>query len=705
VPIVATVQLGKVTAVWGNARIRLADGSTRELKIGDLVNKGDLILTAQDSIVEIRNDRGQTWSTAADGQLPTDLAPGTAAAVPEDIDRVIQALEEGDPDAATAAGGPASGGEASPALRVGRIVEGVGSGSLTVESPAAARDVPPFFDAQIQDAGQRGAAAPAPAPAPAPNQAPVPVISPAGGAEDAGPIPLNLSGTDAEDGTAPIVTVTTLPPASQGQLFLADGTTPVVAGSPLTAAQAGSLVFVPAPNFNGTANVGFTVTDSAGVTTGPAIASIVVTPVNDAPIARDDAASTPINTAVDVAVLGNDSDPDGDILTVSNASLADPTQGVVTLNPDGSLRFTPAANFTGSATISYTITDPSGATAIATVSVAVGGNTPPESADRRIAGTEDQPVVLATGDLAFIDADAGQSLVAVRIDSLPQAGQLLLNGQPLASGSVVAIADIAAGRLVFVPGANGNGIGYAGFDFSVQDSAGSFDTTPNRISFDLAPVNDAPVATPAAVGGTEDTPIALSLVGTDTEDGAAPIVTVTALPPVSQGVLYLADGTTPVVAGTPLTAAQAASLVFVPAADFNGTVNFPFTVTDSEGLSSTPANAVITVGAVNDAPVAVPATSSGLEDAAAIPVALGGTDTEDGVAPIVTVTTLPPVSQGVLYLADGTTPVVAGTPLTAAQAASLVFVPAADFNGTVNLPFTVTDSEGAVSAPDRKSVV
>lgn len=77
-PIVATVQLGKVTAVWGNARIRLADGSTRELKIGDLVNKGDLILTAQDSIVEIRNDRGQTWSTAADGQLPTDLQIGRA---------------------------------------------------------------------------------------------------------------------------------------------------------------------------------------------------------------------------------------------------------------------------------------------------------------------------------------------------------------------------------------------------------------------------------------------------------------------------------------------------------------------------------------------------------------------------------------------------------------------------------------------------
>ena len=700
-PIVATVQLGKVTAVWGIARVRLPDGSTRELKIGDFVRKGDLILTAQDSIVEIRNDGGQVWSTAADGSSTTAPTGAAVISAPEDIDQVIQALEQGDPGAATAAGGPASGGEASPALRVGRIAEGVGSGSLVVDTPSGRREPPPLFDAQIQDDRQRGAAgdAPPPAPPPAPNQAPVPVITPTAGAEDAGPIPLNLSGTDAEDGTAPIVTVTTLPPASQGQLFLADGTTPVVAGSPLTAAQAASLVFVPAPDFNGTVNVGFTVTDSAGLTNGPVIASIVVTPVNDAPIARDDTASTPINTAVDVAVLGNDRDPDGDALTVSNASLVDPTQGAVTVNPDGSLRFTPAANFTGNATISYTITDPSGATAIATVSVVVGGNTPPDSADRSIAGAEDQPVVLASGDFAFIDADAGQSLAAVRIDSLPQAGQLLLNGQPLASGSVVAIADIAAGGLVFVPGTNGSGLGYAGFDFSVQDSAGSFDTVPNRIRFDLSPVNDTPVATPAAASGPEDTPIALRLVGIDTEDGAATIVTVTTLPPVSQGALFLADGTTPVVAGTPLTAAQAASLVFVPAADFNGTVNFPFTVTDSEGLGSAPATAVITVGAVNDAPVAVPATGSGLEDAAAIPVALGGTDTEDGVAPIVTVTTLPPVSQGVLYLADGTTPVVAGTPLTAVQAASLVFVPATDFNGAVNLSFTVTDSGGLGSAP------
>ena len=67
--------------------------------------------------------------------------------------------------------------------------------------------------------------------------------------------------------------------------------------------------------------------------------------------------------------------------------------------------------------------------------------------------------------------------------------------------------------------------------------------------------------------------------------------------------LYYADGTTPVVAGTPLTPAEAASLVFTPTANFNGTVTIPFTVTDDDGATSAPANEVITVNDVNDPPV------------------------------------------------------------------------------------------------------
>ncbi|MDW3548691.1 hypothetical protein NQ354_25345, partial [Escherichia coli] len=73
--------------------------------------------------------------------------------------------------------------------------------------------------------------------------------------------------------------------------------------------------------------------------------------------------------------------------------------------------------------------------------------------------------------------------------------------------------DIAAGRLVYVPGANGNGAGYAGFTFQVQDDGGTAnggvdtDPTPNRITFDVAAVNDAPTV---AIGG----PLAVAEQGT-----------------------------------------------------------------------------------------------------------------------------------------------------------------------------------------------
>ena len=55
-------------------------------------------------------------------------------------------------------------------------------------------------------------------------------------------------------------------------------------------------------------------------------------------------------------------------------------------------------------------------------------------------------------------------------------------------------------------------------------------------------------------------------------------------------------------AGTALTPAQAANLVFVPAANFNGPVSISFSVTDNAGTTSVPVTATITVTPVNDAP-------------------------------------------------------------------------------------------------------
>ncbi|WP_139150338.1 tandem-95 repeat protein, partial [Vibrio parahaemolyticus] len=83
--------------------------------------------------------------------------------------------------------------------------------------------------------------------------------------------------------------------------------------------------------------------------------SVDVTPVNDAPVAKDDTAITDEDTPVTIDVLPNDTDIDGDKLSIQSASVPE-TQGKVEI-VDGKLVFTPAENFNGHAEIIYTVTD------------------------------------------------------------------------------------------------------------------------------------------------------------------------------------------------------------------------------------------------------------------------------------------------------------------------------------------------------------
>ena len=85
-----------------------------------------------------------------------------------------------------------------------------------------------------------------------------------------------------------------------------------------------------------------------------------MTGVNDGPVAVNDAATTAEDTAVSVAVLANDTDLDGDTLAVS--SVTAPAHGNAVINPDGTITYTPAANYNGADSFSYTIGDGNGGT-------------------------------------------------------------------------------------------------------------------------------------------------------------------------------------------------------------------------------------------------------------------------------------------------------------------------------------------------------
>ena len=127
----------------------------------------------------------------------------------------------------------------------------------------------------------------------------------------------------------------------------------------------------------GVYSVSVTATDAGGLAATQTFSWTVTNPaptaVNDATlVVSEDTAGTTVN------VLANDTDPDGDPLTVVSASA---TNGTVVVNANGTITFTPNANFNGSATITYTISDGQGGTSIATIPVTV--NAVNDATDRR----------------------------------------------------------------------------------------------------------------------------------------------------------------------------------------------------------------------------------------------------------------------------------------------------------------------------------
>ena len=273
-----------------------------------------------------------------------------------------------------------------------------------------------------------------------------------------------------------------------GAVLLNDGD---VDGDPLTAALAGGVAhgaldfradgtfaYTPDANFNGADGFTYTVSDGqGGVDTGAV--TLTVAPVNDAPVAADDTASTDEDTAVTLAaatLLANDRDvDDGDILRVTmvDDGTAD---GTAVLNGDGSVTYDPAGAFEGlgvgetaTDTFAYTVSDGNGGTDTATVTVTVTGvNDAPEAGDDAVRVGEDGPALdlhaLLLGNDRDVDGDG------LDIDAVDAAGT---------KGKVVF--DDAANRLVYDPNGAFEALG-AGetatdtFAYTVSDGHGGSDT-------------------------------------------------------------------------------------------------------------------------------------------------------------------------------------------------------------------------------------
>ena len=133
----------------------------------------------------------------------------------------------------------------------------------------------------------------------------------------------------------------------------------------------GQIRYTPTANFAGTDALTYVISDGKG---GTATATITVTVTatsggNQPPVAGNDAASTASGTAITIDVLINDSDPDGDALTLTIAT--PPAHGTAAVE-NGKIVYTPNAGFVGTDSLTYEIADGKGDATIATLTITVG---------------------------------------------------------------------------------------------------------------------------------------------------------------------------------------------------------------------------------------------------------------------------------------------------------------------------------------------
>ncbi|MDG2861996.1 tandem-95 repeat protein [Vibrio parahaemolyticus] len=395
----------------------------------------------------------------------------------------------------------------------------------------------------------------------------------------------------------------------------------------------GTVTYTPDDNYVGKDTFTYVVT-SGGVSESTTV-EVNVTPVNDAPVAKDDIATTQEDTAVTIDVLPNDTDVDGDKLSIESVSVPK-EQGTVEV-VDGKLVFTPAENFNGDAEITYTVTD-GALTDQATVKVTVNAvnDTPvveSNIADQTLA--EDFTPYTIDLNTAFSDVD--------NVD-----GELTFS---VSGNSNIQVA-IVNGIATITPTADWNGS--ETLTFTATDPSG--ESVSQTVNFTVTPVADIEADKTTVV---EDTPTIIKVLGNDTFEGKDKVVSLDAENGPKNGtVIVNNDGT----------------VTYTPDDNYVGKDTFTYVVTSGGVSESTTVE--VNVTPVNDAPVAKDDIATTQEDTAVTIDVLPNDSDVDGDKLSIQSATVPE-AQGKVEIVDG----------------KLVFTPAENFNGHAEITYTVTDGQ------------
>ena len=403
--------------------------------------------------------------------------------------------------------------------------------------------------------------------------------------------------------------------------------------------NAPNVTYTPNLNYNGSDRFTFTVSDGEDTSAAGTI-SLVISPVNDEPVAVDGSLSATSGETKEIVLSG--SDPDSSDLTYIVSE--QPANGALSGNAPN-LVYTANATYVGEDSFKFEVSDGDKTSAEATVSITVSAsnviNSPPVATAASVSTNEDVAIPVT---LAGVDPES--TALSFEITTQPTKGVL--------SGS--------APNIIYTPNLNYNGSD--SFAFSVSDGVNT--SVPATVSISVNALNDTPSATDASFSVKAGEAISVELTGAD-PDSTNLTYTVTKQP--AGGVL---TGVAP-------------NLTYTANSSFEGTDIFKFAVSDGDKTSveATISIAVSKSEIVNEPPLATAATVVTDEDVAK-PITLAGTDPES--ADLSYAVTIQP-----------------GNGTLSGDAPTITYTPNPNYNGSDSFEFTVTDGEN-ISAPAKVTI-
>ncbi|MBL1320592.1 MAG: retention module-containing protein [Methylophaga sp.] len=482
-------EIGIVKALIGSAVITAADGSQRNLVVGDRVYADEIITTGDGSAIEIEfsdgslMDLGRNSQALLDNEI-FDPQQTIVSATDLDIAGLQDALVDGeDPTQqgdAPAAGPESEGGNEGVTTVVVERLDPTVAVTSGFETSGVSRN---FLDDNnlfggtgdntgSEDAASNNSVSP---PVPLPPTAPPPKISDQSD-NDSDTISLNVSGNF--NGTALAFSAIGLPSG-----LIINPVTGIIGGVVDSSASQG-----------GPYNVVITANNGSSIVTQPFVWNVA----NPPPEADNDSASLDEDTIHNGSVAGNDGDPDGDATSFSlNTGVSN---GTLVFNNDGSYTYTPNPNYNGNDSFTYTITDADGATDTATVTLTINPIDDPTNTVADTGNTDEGAtltVAAGSGGVLDNDSDVDNSLTVTSFTVAGVAGTH-------AAGSTVTITGVgdltlnADGGYTFDPVANYSG---AVPITTYTTNTGSSDT----LTITINPIDDATITAPDAGNANEDT--------------------------------------------------------------------------------------------------------------------------------------------------------------------------------------------------------